>query len=82
LAWEPKGTVLAAGDDRALRLYDARTGQALGAFPCLDVVLALWFHPAEPLLLAADRGCGTGVPNVYRLEVVTPPVPENRRDPG
>jgi hypothetical protein len=41
-------------------------------------VLAIWHHPTQPTLHVADGGAGTGIPNVYVLELVLPSRPVSK----
>jgi WD40 repeat protein len=87
VAYSPDGSRVVSGSgdmfgsDSTARVWDVRTGRLLALLPCLDRVVAFWFHPTQPILHVADRGLRTGNPNVYVLELVLPLPQDTTYDP-
>jgi WD40 repeat protein len=74
LAFAPDGRTLATGGaDGMVLLWDVPGGGLLTRLPCLDRVLALWFHPAGIELRVVDAGVNRLAPNITALESVRRP---------
>lgn len=71
VAYSPDGTIIATGGFdplRQIKLWDAKTGEAIGSLPAPDTVHALAFHPSQAKLVVAGGSNGSGFINVWNLD--------------